>query len=192
MAVLTAAIFCPHPESQTALEQLRAHLGEPESWGWARPVIWDASERYLGFRLPTDFKAFLDLYGPGSVDGYLTIDRPMETTPAELERCWGPPPERPAWYGEIAEGWWEVDESDVQSGVLLLWGSDEHGSRYFFRAVDNDPAEWRIIISSDEGEWFETAGTFTEFLVRCFHRIDRPDFMDASWPGPNARYVPHP
>ncbi|MFD7598248.1 SMI1/KNR4 family protein [Kitasatospora sp. NPDC059812] len=186
--MLTPATSLPRSESRTALEQLRAMLGEPSRWGRARPAIWEASERYLGFRLPADFKAFLDLYGPGSVDGYLTIDRPMDTTPAELERRWGPPPERPAWYGEIDEDCWEVDESDVQSGVLLLWGSDEHGSRYFFRAVEDEPAEWRIIISSDEVEWFETAGTFTEFLVRCFHRIDRPDFMDSSWPRPGARY----
>ncbi|WP_329486626.1 hypothetical protein OG618_08155 [Kitasatospora sp. NBC_01246] len=54
--------------------------------------------------------------------------------------------------------------------------------------VEDDPTEWRIIISSDEGKWFETAGTFTEFLVRCFHRIDHPDFMDSSWPRPGARY----
>lgn len=93
---------------------------------------------------------------------------------------------------EIAEGRWDVDESDVDSGVLLLWGSDEHGSRYFFRAVEDDPAEWRIIISSDEGEWFETAGTFAEFLVRCFHRIDRPDFIDPSWPRHGARYESRP
>lgn len=192
MAVLTTATSRPRADSRTAPEQLRVQLGEPAYWGWARPAIWDASERYLGFRLPVDFKAFLDLYGPGSVDGYLTIARPMDTTPAELERYWGPPPERPAWYGEIAEGRWEVDESDVDSGVLLLWGCDEHGSRYFFRAVEDDPAEWRIIISSDEGAWFETAGTFTEFLVRCFHRIDRPDFIDPSWPRPGARYESRP
>ncbi|WP_331743705.1 hypothetical protein [Kitasatospora sp. NBC_01300] len=135
--MLTPATSRPRPEDRTALEQLRTLLGEPSCWGRATPAIWEASERYLGFRLPADFKAFLDLYGPGSVDGYLTIDRPMDTTPAELERHWGPQPERPSWYGEIAEGCWEVDESDVQSGVLLLWGSDEHGSRYFFRAVED-------------------------------------------------------
>lgn len=131
--------FRPRSEGRTALEQLRALLGEPACWGSARPAIWDASELYLGFRLPADLKAFLDLYDPGSVDGYLTINRPMDTTPAELERYWGPPPERPAWYGEIADGCWEVDESDVRSGVLLPWGSDEHGSRYFFRASRTIP-----------------------------------------------------
>ncbi|MFD7577767.1 hypothetical protein [Kitasatospora sp. NPDC059817] len=28
----------------------------------------------------------------------------------------------------------------------------------------------------------------TEFLVRFFHRTDRPDFIDPNWPRPGARY----
>ncbi|NUJ99505.1 hypothetical protein HRW23_09920 [Streptomyces lunaelactis] len=48
----------------SSLEQLRSLLGEPEVWGWARPESWAASEPHLGVSLPSDYKAFIDLYGP--------------------------------------------------------------------------------------------------------------------------------
>lgn len=72
-----------------------------------------------------------------------------------------------------------------------MWGGNEEGGRYFFRAVEEDPSQWRIVVNSEQGEWFETAGTFTEFLLRCFLRVDRPAFMHRGWPGADARYEPH-
>lgn len=78
---------------RSTLEQLGELLGEPVWRGWARPAIWEASERHLGRRLPVDCKEFLDLYGPGVVDGYLTIDRPLDATGTAMERHWGPAPE---------------------------------------------------------------------------------------------------
>lgn len=72
-------------------------------------------------------------------------------------------------------------------------GTDDagHGNEYCFLAVEPDPDEWRIVVQSDGNGWFETAGTFCDFLVRCFDRIDRPPFMTREWPTPGARHHSH-
>ncbi|WP_049565148.1 SMI1/KNR4 family protein [Streptomyces sp. SBT349] len=172
----------------SGLDKLKAWLGEPEHWGRARPRLWEASERYLGVRLPSDYKAFLDLYGPGAVDGYLSLHRPTGTARAEQERLWS------------CETWRRARRSapglfpypfHPEEGGLIAWGYDEHGGSYFFLAREPDPDQWGIVAAGEEGEWYETAGTFTDFLVRCFERRDRPPFMDLSWPRPHARYESH-
>ncbi|MGW5231215.1 hypothetical protein ACWEQU_02680 [Streptomyces nodosus] len=71
-----------------SLDRLRALLGEPEPWGWARACLWTGSEEYLGVGLPSDYKAFLGLYGPGSIGGYLSLGRPLVVGQAELDRLW--------------------------------------------------------------------------------------------------------
>ncbi|MFG3551122.1 SMI1/KNR4 family protein [Streptomyces sp. NPDC047725] len=169
----------------SSLDRLRVLLGEPVVWGWARPRLWTAAERYLGVGLPSDYKAFLDLYGPGSIDGYLWLSRPLEGDAAELDGLWS------------LEDWRRARLSGPDlypypfhpdPGGLISWGSDEDGSRYYFLALEPDPDEWRIVVSSECNRWFETAGTFCDFLVRCFDRIDRPPFMPRRWPFPDARY----
>ncbi|MFE8017744.1 SMI1/KNR4 family protein [Streptomyces antibioticus] len=173
----------------SSFERLGKLLGEPEPWGRAGSRLWVASEAYLGVGLPSDYKAFLDLYGPGSIDGYLSLSRPLEADASELERLWS------------LENWRRARLSapdlypypfHPDPGGLISWGSDEHGGEYYFLAAGPDPDEWRIVVGSECNTWFETAGTFCDFLVRCFDRVDRPPFMDRSWPGPGARYRPLP
>jgi hypothetical protein len=74
-------------------------------------------------------------------------------------------------------------------GGLVPWGSDEHGSKYCFLAAEPDPDQWRIVVSSECNDWFETAGPFSDFLLRCFEHTDRSPFMDCSGPRAGARYV---
>ncbi|MFJ3826440.1 SMI1/KNR4 family protein [Streptomyces sp. NPDC090046] len=168
----------------TGLGRLRELLGEPEVWGWARPGLWDASEAYLGVALPADYKAFLDLYGPGAIDGYLWLNRPIDGTAEEAEGLWPSQgseerdPDRYPWPFHPEEG------------GLIWWGSDEENF-YYFLPLEPDPAEWRIVVQGECGSWFETAGTFTDFVLRCFDRIDRPPFVARDWPGTDAKYVPY-
>lgn len=169
----------------SSLDRLRALLGEPEPWGWARAGLWTASEEYLGVRLPSDYKEFLDLYGPGSIDGYLSLSRPVEADQAELERLWSQEDWRRARI-EAPDRYPYAFHPDPDG--LISWGSDENGSEYHFLATEPDPDQWRVVVGSECGDWFETAGTFCDFLVRCFDRLDRPPFMDRGWPGAGARF----
>ncbi|MFB7420216.1 SMI1/KNR4 family protein [Streptomyces sp. NPDC056210] len=171
------------------LERLQARLGEPEkAWGWARREIWEASERHLGVTLPADYKAFMDVYGPGTLDGYLYLDRPTcLMTPGELEEYWS------------LDSWREARKGSEDlypfpfhpdPGGLIRWGHDEHGGEYYFLASGSDPDNWEIVVGSESAEWYRTNGTFTEFLTRCFDGLDRPPFMPRSWPEAGARYDP--
>ncbi|WP_411084426.1 hypothetical protein [Streptomyces sp. cmx-18-6] len=101
----------------------------------------------------------------------------MDGSAEEAERLW--PPEGPEERDPGLFPW----PFHPEEGGLLLWGSDEQGSSYYFRPVEPDPDAWRIVVRSECGGWFETAGTFSEFIVRCFDRIDRPPFIARDWPG---------
>ncbi|GAA2741898.1 SMI1/KNR4 family protein [Kitasatospora cinereorecta] len=174
----------------TALDTLRKRLGEPEhSWGRPTPELWHASEAHLGMGLPSDFKAFLDLYGPGAVDGYLHLDRPLDGSPEEAERLWDRGWHRD-WHRNPELYPWPFHPDQ---GGLINWGSDEHSNSYFFLPLEPDPDDWRIVIAGEEGEWFETGGGFTDFVLRCFDRLDRPPFLDPVWPDRrDARFHPRP
>ena len=52
---------------QMNVERIVALLGEPGFAGADR-ASWDAMERDSGLTYPADFRAFLDLYGPGTVN----------------------------------------------------------------------------------------------------------------------------
>ena len=43
---------------------------------------WRSVEGKLGFALPQDYKDFVDIYGAGSVDGFLWVLNPISTNPS--------------------------------------------------------------------------------------------------------------
>ncbi|WEH40375.1 SMI1/KNR4 family protein [Streptomyces sp. AM 2-1-1] len=176
-------------EMASPLERLRGLLGEPEEpWGWPRRQIWEDSEEHLGTALPSDYKAFMDLYGPGTLGGYLHLDRPTDLlTPDELAAFWSLDGLREARAGheEFSPFPFHPDP-----GGLICWGGDEHCNEYYFLPGDADPGAWEIVVGSEAGEWYRTDGPFTAFLTRCFDRLDRAPFMDRSWPEAHARYEP--
>ncbi|WP_202197548.1 SMI1/KNR4 family protein [Streptomyces spororaveus] len=177
----------------SALEHLQTLLGEPEeAWGRPRREVWEASEQHLGVTLPADYKAFMDVYGPGTLDGYLHLNRPTGLmTPAELEIFWS------------LEGWRDARRGaedlypfpfHPDPGGLIPWGHDEHSSEYYFLASDPDPGSWEIVVGSECAEWYRTSGSFTDFLMRCFEGLGRarswtapgPDVTPATFPSPRS------
>ncbi|MFK0236319.1 SMI1/KNR4 family protein [Streptomyces vinaceus] len=167
-----------------ASERLKELLGEPACWGWARPRLWEAAEEHLGVPLPADYKAFLDLYGPGAFDGFLHMDRPVDGTAAELERLW--PTAGPKSHLDDPER--HPFPFHPQPGGLIAWGGEEDGAVYYFLPAEPDPAEWRIVVETDEGEWQEAPGPFTEFLLNLAEGPHRPSFLGRHHPGPTHRY----
>ncbi|MFF0436210.1 SMI1/KNR4 family protein [Streptomyces sp. NPDC004327] len=154
--------------------RLRALLGEPETWGWARPSLWQAAEAHLGLSLPSDYKTFLDLYGPGALDGVLHLERPVHGTPEEAQDLWPPHPAQ----SPGTDPW----PHHPEPGGLLAWGHDEHGNTYYFLPLEPDPDDWRIVVHTESADWFETGGTFTDFLLRCHDGIDLPPGLPRGWP----------
>ncbi|WTW95346.1 hypothetical protein OG216_19080 [Streptomycetaceae bacterium NBC_01309] len=127
----------------------------------------------------------MDLYGPGSISGFLDLDRPLTGEDDEAERLWsngtggsadpGATEARPYRFWPDRQG-------------LIGWGHDQHGSAYYFWPVEPEPADWAIVVRSECDEWHESFGPFTAFILGCFEGVGRPAFMDRSWPGPEPRY----
>ncbi|MFG2975619.1 SMI1/KNR4 family protein [Streptomyces sp. NPDC048331] len=169
-----------------ALQRLRELLGEPACWGWARPRLWEAAEEHLGVRLPADYKAFLDVYGPGAFDGFLWMDRPMEGTADEQARLW-PLSERPS-SGTDRDPF----PFRPRAGGLIEWGGEEGGTTYYLLPEEPDPADWRVVVETEEGEWHEVPGPVTEFLLGLVEGTYRPPFLSRYRPGPRIHYLPSP
>ncbi|MCX4960205.1 SMI1/KNR4 family protein [Streptomyces virginiae] len=168
------------------LDRLKELLGEPNSWGWARPRLGEAAEEHLDIRLPADYKAFLDLYGPGAFDGFLWMDRPVDGTAHELERLW------PRSGGKC-----DLHLTDPgrypfpfhpRPGGLIEWSGEEDGTVYYFLPEEPEPADWRVVVETGEGEWHEVPGPFTEFLLGIVEGPHRPAFLGRYRPGPDIRY----
>ncbi|MFF1400570.1 hypothetical protein ACFVZD_43345 [Streptomyces sp. NPDC058287] len=129
----------------------------------------------------------MDVYGPGTLDWYLYLDRPTCLTPAELEEYWSLD-----WWCQARKGLEDLYAVPFHPdrGGLIRWGHDEHGGEYYFLACDPDLGNWEIVVGSECAEWHRTHGIFSDFLTRCFDGLDRPPFMPRSWPEAGACYGP--
>ncbi|GGQ41432.1 hypothetical protein GCM10010215_76280 [Streptomyces virginiae] len=170
----------------TALERLKELLGEPACWGWARPRLWGAAEEHLGVRLPADYTSFLDLYGPGAFDGFLGMSRPVDGTPEELERLW------PRSGGKSDLHLTDPDRYPFpfhpRPGGLIEWGGEEDGTVYYLLPEEPDPADWRVVVETGDGEWHEIPGPVTGFLLTLAEEPHRLDFLGRYRPGTEIRY----
>lgn len=54
------------------LDELQQLLGAPTPRRWS-PDEWAEVENYVGSSLPSDFKAFMDTYGPGVIAQELVV-----------------------------------------------------------------------------------------------------------------------
>ncbi|MFD4917856.1 SMI1/KNR4 family protein [Streptomyces virginiae] len=170
----------------SALERLKELLGEPVCWGWARPRLWDAAEEHLGVRLPADYKAFLDLYGPGAFDGFLWMDRPVDGTVEELERLW--PRSEDGRDLHLTDPGRHPFPLRPRPGGLIEWGGEEDGAVYYFLPEEPDPADWRVVVETEDGEWHEAPGPVTEFLLGLVEGPHRPSFLGRYRPRHRIRY----
>ncbi|MFE3560289.1 SMI1/KNR4 family protein [Streptomyces sp. NPDC059193] len=172
-------------QTTPAVARLQELLGEPPCWGWARPQLWAAAEKHLGLTLPTDYKAFLDLYGPGSFDHLLWLGRPVHGTQAEMEQIWS------------VSGRPHLDDPErtpfpfhPHPGGLIQWGGDHDGTLYYSLPEEENPDDWRVVVETEEGEWHEAPGRFTEFLLSCVEGPHRPPFLRHFRPSRTLHYYP--
>ncbi|MEU8500148.1 hypothetical protein AB0C86_26015 [Streptomyces lavendulae] len=59
---------------------------------------------------------------------------------------------------------------------------------YYFLPEEPDPADWRVVVETGEGEWHEAPGPITEFLLNLAEGPHRPNFLGRYRPGPTLRY----
>ncbi|MFJ9121898.1 SMI1/KNR4 family protein [Streptomyces sp. NPDC102394] len=166
-------------------------LGEPPS-RYRDPAAWRELENSLGVSLPTDYKEIVDGYAPLQINGHLYLHHPA-TQRWNLGK----------WIRSTADAWSQIDwdwaepEGDPRASLgseELVFGtadglvplvSTDRGETIFFAPRANK-GKGALFVES-EGEFFEYAMTFSEWLYRWLigEDVAGPN-SSAFYPGPVA------
>ncbi|MFJ7417646.1 SMI1/KNR4 family protein [Streptomyces uncialis] len=155
----------------THLERLRSLLPAPEGES-PEGINWDLISASWGLNssFPSDFRQFMEVYGPGAVEDFLEILEPQpwdeqqvgdgfsaETKTARL--TWRMEPDR---------------NFDVPPEPLLIaWGVDSAADILCWDASPDNPDEWPVVVwDRGTGKWSRYDVGMVEFL----HRTLRADF----------------
>lgn len=128
-------------------------------------IDWEQVENKLGRRLPSDYKAFAERFGPGHFDEYIWVAVP---------RGFGP---RLDFFGQLEQSV-ETLRSLAADGIpvpyplypekgggLISWGSTIDGEVLYWRTDDDDPDRWSVVLHLHKADdWFEFQGSVTHFL----------------------------
>jgi hypothetical protein len=155
-----------------------------------RPLVdWPATEAELRLPLPSDYRAFIDRYGAGSVDDVIHIYHP--TTGLVL-------PEQAERHLRLAR---EDRDEDPEAYPYPLW--PEPGGLFpfartmdrcyfYWRTTDADPDGWSTALTEAHYDWWEHPTGMAAFLVDVLAgRAQYPIFLD-DWPKPSYDWEPFP
>lgn len=155
-------------------------------------VDWLAAEEALGAALPSDYKAFMSVYGAGGI-GELGILGPL---PVDFMQ-WDPgnildstPAFRDLWDREGG-----VPGIAADSGSVLPWGSGCNANELGWLMLDSDPDNWPVVawrrqISYGDTRWKLFDCGMVDFLVKMMRaEFDECPLGDASLWGRTAPFV---
>ncbi|MER6567733.1 SMI1/KNR4 family protein [Streptomyces sp. NPDC001093] len=153
--------------SHPAILRLGQALEAPPTGG--DRVDWDALFEESGLRLPEDYRAFVEVYGGGEIDEYLSV-----STPPVAESAYGDlldglnPSLRPAdlefLAGHFAGG---------ATPEVLAFGGTASGDAVFWLCTDTDPDKWSVAAFRRQSPygtvpWTVFSGGMVEFLLAVF------------------------
>jgi hypothetical protein len=163
-------------------------LVEPEHWLFEAGA-WDDVERFIGRRLPRDYKATI---GDGLAclfDEELVIASPFDPNPnLNLIQLAARNNFVIAYHRQYDPTGYPV-ALHPEAGGLLGWGADGGGGIYYWDTADPDPDDWTIAIAGrpvfDPDVQRHELG-----LTAYLDALARGDIKAAAlgdWPAPNAR-----
>ncbi|WP_258044471.1 SMI1/KNR4 family protein [Streptomyces sp. SM11] len=151
------------------LQKVFAVLGDPSPVS-RDPSMWKDLEEYLGFILPGDFKEIAEAYAPVRLNGHLYLLHPT------TER-WNLKEEIAADIEALGDLDWDEVEGDprpslgiermefgTRTGLTPIVSADS--GQTVFLANSPHGCGWRILIEDGDGEFFEYAMGFSEWLYR--------------------------
>ncbi|OJY56370.1 SMI1/KNR4 family protein [Thiobacillus sp. 0-1251] len=136
-----------------------------------RPVAngWSEAEKKLG-KLPEDYKRFIEIYGTGSIDGFIWILSPF-TSNKNLNLLDQAQIKISALI-DLSENFGEALPYPLfpnQNG-LLPFGTTDNGDVLFWQMANN-PTDWKVIINaSREPKWEQYDVGIVDFLVGLLTR----------------------
>jgi hypothetical protein len=123
------------------LDELEKHLGAPSHP--VTPIQWEHVEGQIGLPLPSDYKAFIDSYGPGTFCD-ITIAAPA--APADLDlltlinrkyrQATGNPRRRVL-----------APPIHPEPGGMIPWGETPDGWTCCWAPTDHNPDDWGIVLA---------------------------------------------
>lgn len=145
------------------LEALRRMMPPPAAPDTA--VDWGRLGSSWGKDFPPDYRQFMDVYGPGTIQNYLVIVEPApKGTPSD-------PLTGMAHETANAELLWtKVRKEPGLAGVeplLVGWGVDASADVLCWDASGGDPADWPVLVCNrDDVVWRRYNCGMVEFLLR--------------------------
>lgn len=120
---------------------------------------WGQSRTDVGFDFPSDYRAFVDLYGGGHIEGSNSFEMFDIYAPCVVPRRRGEPGGFEgfvAWHASEFASMFEDADEDFwggtkyamypASGGLLTWGENEQGDLFWWLTEGDDPDAWPVIM----------------------------------------------
>lgn len=159
------------------LEALRRMMPPPAAPDLV--VDWAQLRQSWGKEFPADYRQFMEVYGPGGIDDFLSIV-PPESRDAESDPSIG------GMACETATAellWTEVPKEDGLAGaepLVIAWGVDSGADSLCWDASGDDPDAWPVLVwCRGDAMWRRYDCGMVEFLLRVL----RADFDDCPLSG---------
>jgi hypothetical protein len=156
------------------------------------PASWVAAEIELKTILPSDYKAFIDAYGTGSIDEFVTVLNAHSTTSHFRLRDYGQTMLDVT--RELRSGGTVNVPFPIypEPGGLLPWGVTANGDwGYWITGQPDQSDQWEVVISVDRGpDWFRHRGPLTRFLVEILDRTTIVPFFPNDFPSAEPTFIP--
>ncbi|WP_031520687.1 SMI1/KNR4 family protein [Streptomyces sp. NRRL F-5123] len=171
------------------LEQLTRLLPPPAEDVSAPP--WGQSRADVGFDFPSDYRAFVDLYGGGHIGGPDSFETFDIYAPSAVPRRPGEPggfEAFVAWHTSEFASMFEGADADFWGGTvypmypapggLLTWGENEQGDLFWWLTEGDDPDAWPVVM------WARGPATTYRFdvgMVRFLYSMVSGDTLSPEW-----------
>jgi hypothetical protein len=148
-------------------------------------IQWADAERFLGIALPAEYKSFIDTYGEGKIDGFLTIYSPLgvDFGPRLVSALGAASATRAGLPDDFPFPLFP------EEGGLLPCGQTDNGDLVWLRPAHAE--SWTVVVTEASGpERDEFAGTLTEFLARVLTKEHTSPVFPGSFPAKKHAFTP--
>jgi hypothetical protein len=171
----------------SSLDKLQALVPPPI----VRPIApgWTLIESQLAIALPDDYKRLVEIYGPGSFDGFMWVLQPRYSNEyLDLVK------QRDIRLGALRQvhEYGEVVQFPAPDGVdsLLPWAITENGDVCFWLlAPVDDPNSWVVVVNESRGDtWYRFEGSASQFLAAVLSGSSRVPLFPDDFPSAHPAF----
>lgn len=156
----------------------------------AKSPDWNAIEAVLRTGLPKDYKAFIEAFGSGVINGFLIVLNPFSSNNninllrrgrMEMDGYAASKKSFPDYY---------VHDVFPSLGGLLPFAVTDNGETLYWNTT-GQPDSWSVIAYESRGpKYFQFGGNMTKFLTRLLTRSVECNVLPRSFPSKPPEFVP--